>query len=143
LDNPRAPISYIAEKCGMLRDSVRYRVRKMEEAFLIYDYHIIINPKSLGYEYFAHIFIKLEALSDAELEPFHMKLIEMPNVTHISKLIGSSDLALTIAARDAADFNRVVNEIKTNPTRIIQNMDICTIVDDIKIDDFRKLIENT
>lgn len=138
--NPRAPISIIAEQCGMLRDSVRYRIKKMEEAYLIYDYHLIINPKVLGYEYFSHVFIQLEPVGEADLQEFHMKLLSMPNVTHISKMIGMFDLVLTVAARDAADFGRIMNEIKSSPKKVIQKIDSATIVDDTKIDDFSQLI---
>ena len=141
LDNPRAPVTYIAEKCNMLRDSVRYRLKKMEEAYLVYDYHVIVNPKVLGYEYFAHIFIKLEPVTDEDLQPFHMKLKNMPNVTHITLLLGSIDMVLTVAAKDATDFGRIVNEIKTTDKKIIANLEIATIVDDIKIDDLRQLID--
>jgi DNA-binding Lrp family transcriptional regulator len=138
--NPRAPISIIAEQCGMLRDSVRYRVKKLEEAFLIYDYHLIVNPKVLGYEYFSHVFIQLEPVGEADLQEFHMKLEQMANITHITKLLGPYDLVLTVAAHDAADFARVVNEIKSFPEKVLQKIETGTIVDETKINDFSQLI---
>jgi DNA-binding Lrp family transcriptional regulator len=138
--NTRAPISIIAENTKMLRDTVRYRIRKMQEIGLIKEYHLILEPKTLGLEYFANILIKTEVLSEIELLEFHVKLKDMPNITHITKLLGDIDLLLNVAAKDAKDFEKIVNEIRSIPGKVIKNMDICTIVDEIKIDDFSKLI---
>lgn len=140
ISNARASIAEIVHKTHILRDTVAYRLKRMEDSGLIIHYNTLVDPALLGYSYFAIVLVKLEPLPESELLDFHKNLIKIPNVTHINKTLGSIDLVLYVVAKDATEFGAVINTIKSTPKKIISSLDTLNIVKELKIDNFGGLI---
>lgn len=140
VENARSNIAEIVHKTGLQRDTVTYRLRKLEDSKLIMHYHTLVDPELLGYHYFAIVLVKLEPLPETELVEFQKKLQEMKNITHINKTIGQYDMVLYIVARDAINFGEIINEIKNTPKKIISSLDTLNIIHELKVDNFSGLI---
>jgi DNA-binding Lrp family transcriptional regulator len=138
--NARASYAQIAEETGLLRDTIAKRVSKMKSDKLILSYETWIDPLVLGYNFLAHLFIKLEPVPEIESKDFINKLVKMKNITHITTILGNYDLVLVIAAKDALDFDKIVNEIKSNPKKVIQTLDVGLITGDPKVNNFSGLL---
>lgn len=144
VENARANIAEMVHKTGLLRDTIAYRLKKMQDNKLIMHYHTLVDPELLGYHYFAIILVKLEPVPENDLLVFQNKLKEMKNITHINKTIGQYDMVMYMVARDAINFGELINDIKnlanTNGKKIIQNIDTLNIIHELKVDNFSGLI---
>jgi DNA-binding Lrp family transcriptional regulator len=152
LHNSRASVATISETTQILRDTVAKRVQKMKEKGVILGYDTTLDPVALGYNYFAHIFIKLEALPKEELIDFYQKLKDTSEITHITRILGNFDIVLTVVARDGMHFEEIIENIKKTPTntsslnnptstkKIIEKIEVATITGEDKLNDFSKLI---
>ena len=141
IENARVSIAEIVHKTGLLRDTVAYRLKRMEESSLIMHYHTLVDPTLLGYNYFSIVLIKLEPLPETELKEFQEKLIKIGNITHINRTLGSVDLVLYVVAKDAVEYGEVINKIKSNPKKIISNIETLNIISELKVDNFSGLVE--
>ncbi|MCU9611930.1 Lrp/AsnC ligand binding domain-containing protein, partial [Escherichia coli] len=74
-----------------------------------------------------------ESLPKEELVDFYNKLKDMPEVTHITKILGNFDVVLTIVSRDGLHFDEIVENIKRNPKKIIEKMEVATITSEDKL----------
>jgi DNA-binding Lrp family transcriptional regulator len=144
MENARLSVAEIVHKTTIPRDTVSYRLKRMEEGGLITHYHTLVDPELLGYNYFSIVLLKLEPLPESELTNFQFKLQKMGNITHINKTIGQYDMVLYIVAKDAINFGEIINEIKSanTPTgkKIISNIDTLNIIHELKVDNFSGLI---
>lgn len=138
--DPRMQVADIAREVGVQRDTVVYRVKRMEKRGLITKYHTILDPLSLGLGVFMMVLVKLNPVSKSELEVFLDKLKGHKNVTQVSRLVGKYDYFLQIAAEDIVVFDAVLDDIKAMHMGIIADMDISNVIDGIKTDDFTGLI---
>ncbi len=142
VENARITIAEIVHKTGLLRDTVAYRLKRMEESSLIMHYHTLIDPTILGYNYFSIILIKLEPLPESELKEFQEKLVKMGNITHINRTLGSVDLVLYVVAKDAIEYGEIIDKIKNNSKKIISDIETLNIINELKVDNFSGLLEN-
>lgn len=138
--DPRMQIADIAREVGVQRDTVMYRIKRMEKRGLIMKYHTILEPLALGLSVFMMVLLKLNPVSKSELDVFLQKLKGHKNVTHVSRLVGKYDYFLQIAAEDIVAFDGVLDDIKAMHVGIIADMEISNVIDGIKTDDFSGLI---
>jgi len=138
--DPQMQVADIAREVGVQRDTVVYRVKRMEKRELIMKYHTILDPLGLGLSVFMMVLVKLNPVSKSELEVFLGKLKAHKNVTHISRLVGKYDYFLQIAAEDIVAFDAVLDDIKAIQAGLIADIEISNVIDGIKTDDFIGLI---
>ncbi len=138
--DPQMQIADIAREVGVQRDTVQYRIQRMEKRGLIMKYQTILDPLSLGLGIFMMVLIKLNPLSKSELDTFLSKLKAHKNVTHISRLVGAYDYFLQIAAEDIVAFDAVLDDLKLIQVGAIKDIEISSVIDGLKTDDFSGLI---
>jgi Lrp/AsnC family transcriptional regulator, leucine-responsive regulatory protein len=142
MKDPRTPIADIAREAKAQRDTVLYRIRRLERKGVISKYHMILDPHALGLDIFMLALIKLVPTTDG-VATFVQKLVAHRNVTHVSRLIGSSDYAVHIAAKDIAAFDDVLDDLKSFVPGIVASIDVSNVIDGLKTDDFSGLIEDS
>jgi DNA-binding Lrp family transcriptional regulator len=138
--DPRMQVADIAREVGVQRDTVMYRIKRLEKRGLIMKYHTILDPLALGLGVFMMVLIKLHPVSKIDLESFLAKLKDHPNVTHVSRLVGKYDYFLQIAAQDIVAFDAVLDCIKAIQIGLIADTEISNVIDGIKTDDFSGLL---
>lgn len=140
LKDPRIPVADIARELGVQRDTVLYRLKRLETRGLIKKYHVILSVSALGLTSFMMLLIKLSPVRKEAVDAFIDTLVAHPNVTHISRLVGRYDYLVQIAAEDIVAFDAVLDEIKTQHHDVIADIDISSVIDGPKIDDFSGLV---
>ncbi len=133
LDDPRQPMSSIANACGLSRQSAEYRIRKLEDAKLIPGYRTIINIRKLGYASY-HVFINLH-------DPAHEELLreraqKSPWVNAVITYDGIYGFEISIMARSAAEFTTHYHDL-INGIRIIDDEPLI-ILETVKADTLPK-----
>ena len=138
--DPRSSIADIARTLGVQRDTVTYRLERMEKRGLIQKYNVIVEPAALGCEVFMQVSIKLAPVSQERSDGFVEMLVAHPNVTHIERLIGKYNYAVQMAAENIAAFDVALDEIKQAGQGILTEIDLANIIDGPKINDFSGLV---
>jgi len=103
----RMSISEISKKSKIQRDSVAYRINKLEKLNVIKFYTTILNPSALGFPIYSYVHIKLHNLDESLEKQFVAFLVANPQVTYVVKISGEWDYDITIAAKDLGNFTRI------------------------------------
>ena len=90
----RVPFSTVAKKVKISTSQVIKRYKKLKENGLFLKSAITIDPKKLGYQANAMIYIKT-ALGTKFAE-IHKRILEIPNVIILSKVMGECDMLATV-----------------------------------------------
>jgi len=130
----RMSISEISKKSKIQRDSVAYRINKLEKLNVIKLYTTILNPSALGFPIYSYVHIKLHNLDESLEKQFVAFLVANPQVTYVVKISGEWDYDITIAARDLGNFDDVLKEIRYKFSKIIQNYSSDLILQEYKFD---------
>lgn len=107
----RAKLTDISLKTGIPVDTVKYRIKKMEENAIIKRYRLILDPSKLGYNRH-EIFIRCINLSDSVISKFREYAKQNPNIEFFSKCVGSWDIEFTVHFKTNTEFRNFVLEIK-------------------------------
>ncbi|NBV77540.1 Lrp/AsnC family transcriptional regulator [bacterium] len=140
INDPRISVADIARELNVQRDTVLYRIKRLEQRGVVTKYHTIVDPQALGLSMFVLLLIKLTPVSGEEVQSFVQKLVAHKNVTHVSRLIGIYDYAAQVAAEDVFVLDSVIVDIKGMQPGIIANIDISNVIDGLKTDDFSGLL---
>ena len=116
--NARMPLSKIAEKLDLTPAIVRYRLNKMQKLNIIQGYRVNINFEKIGYgEY------KLDInLGDYSKRPVIINYVKKnPNLVHISKSAGVSDVELTFHVQNLEQLLEIISDIQNRIPNVIRN----------------------
>ncbi|HIZ98315.1 MAG TPA: Lrp/AsnC family transcriptional regulator [Candidatus Janibacter merdipullorum] len=108
----RATYQDLSKEVRLSANSVADRVRRLRSEGLITGYRAELNPAALGRP--------LAMISEIRLgekvvrREFADSLKEVPQVVAGSRLTGDYDYELRIACRDAAEFEEVVDRLRSN-----------------------------
>jgi Lrp/AsnC family transcriptional regulator for asnA, asnC and gidA len=108
IEDGRMPCAEIARRLGSVSERVvRYRLDRLVAAGII---HIgaIPNPKSIGYNVVADVFLQVDAASVLEVA---RKLTEYECISYVGCSMGESDISTQVVARDNDEVYRFVTEV--------------------------------
>ncbi len=111
--NARQPISSIAKKVGLKKETVSYRIKRMRKTGLIGKYFTVIDTYKLGYT-MCTLFLRFNNISlekEAELIKF---LRARKCVGAIANIHGAFDLAIRIWVKSLQELQRVIDHIIYN-----------------------------
>ncbi|MBW2996323.1 Lrp/AsnC family transcriptional regulator [Candidatus Woesearchaeota archaeon] len=118
-NNCRASLTYIAKQVGLSIDSVKKRIKKMEND--IFYPRIQIRPRSLGYMNIVDIKIKLNNHSKKETDRFVQYLLSNPKIAEIFSVSGEWDFSIVVVSKDVADLTEITSDIKNKFGSIISS----------------------
>ena len=130
----RMPISEISKKSKIQRDSVVYRIKRLERLNVIRFYTTILNPSTLGFPIYSYVHLKLHNLDENIEKEFVQFLVSNPQVTYVVKISGEWDYDITIAAKDLGNFEEILKGIRYKFSKIIQNYNADLILQEYKFD---------
>ncbi len=110
IENSRQPLSKVAKRCMLSRQSVEYRIMQMRKKGLITGYRTVINIKKLGYSSY-HIFINLSDPSAEKL--LKKKSLENRFVNAVITYRGKYSFEVSIMARDPEEFIGLYQKLLT------------------------------
>lgn len=108
IENSRYSVTSIAKAVRLSKDSVRNRIRKMEEQQIFPGYSVLFNPQGFGYTV-NHLLLKLKSLDDERATI--SRLTSHKNVTFVSSHNGSFDLQVIFHAKDIFQKEQIIRQI--------------------------------
>jgi len=108
--NSRLSYHEIAKKVGLSKDSIIYRINKLQEAGIIKQFHTVIDVGKLGSTSF-RLYIKLQNTTpekEAEIIGF---LKNQTTVTWIVSIDGEYDLGMWILSKSIKEANKLWKEL--------------------------------
>ncbi|MBI2670665.1 Lrp/AsnC family transcriptional regulator [Candidatus Woesearchaeota archaeon] len=110
--NSRESLTNIAKALKLSIDSTHKRIKKLYEKGIIVKFSIFINPKTLGYDLVANIQVKLQNISEEELNKFISFLTHHKNVIELISILGEYDLTLVIIAKNTEELELISRDIR-------------------------------
>jgi DNA-binding Lrp family transcriptional regulator len=138
--NARASVSTISRKTGIPRDSVNYRIKRMEKLKVIRFHHTLINPAKIGYPLYTGVQLKLYNFDDETEKDFVNYLMANPNVVYVSKTSGKWDFMIAICSRDFKQFDDIMRSIRVKFSNIIKDYETSSVIQEYKYDFMYDLI---
>lgn len=139
-ENGRYSIADISRKTGIPRDSVMYRIKKMEESKVIRSFQVVLNPSLLGYEIYSFVTLTLQNLDLENEKKLLNHLNSHPNVTYIAKTTGKWDFMLNIVAKNLKELDGILTEMRRKFSKIIKSYETSSIIQEHKYDYMVELI---
>lgn len=137
--NARSSIADISRRTGIPRDSVMYRIKKMERQEVIRFFHTVLNPNVLNYPIYCFVNFVLQDFT--EEETFLSFLKTHPNIVYVAKTTGKWDFTINIAAKNLKHFDEIMMQIRKRFPRIIKDYETASIIQEYKYDKMVDLIE--
>lgn len=125
--NSRLSYTSIAKKLQTTRETVAYRVKRMNDEEFLYGYLTLLNHRKLGFKNYL-IYIKLKTITnEKELLDF---LIQIPIITRLKNCSGSYDIQIVFSVKTEEEFLEKFESVVNNYHQIIQHYDIFEIIEE-------------
>ena len=98
----------IGRALGLSQPAAWRRIRRLEEAGVIRGRRLGLDPAALGFGVTVFLGVKLATKGRVSLEDFERAVTAIPEVQTVQHVLGLYDYRLRVAARDLADFERVL-----------------------------------
>ena len=104
--NARMPFLEIARECGISGAAIHQRIRKLDEAGVILGSRLIVDPKMMGFDVFAHINITLKDPQLLKQTVEHLK--EIPEIVECHFITGSGNILVKLYCVDNEHLMRTI-----------------------------------
>jgi Lrp/AsnC family transcriptional regulator, leucine-responsive regulatory protein len=121
--NARASIAEISNSTGILRDSVAYRIDRLNERRMI-QFSCDKISSTWGCKTLSLISITLRDYNAADEKKMHEYLWSMPEVVEIVALSGKCDIMAKIAVQDATQLNAFISKFRAQFSGIIKELEL-------------------
>ncbi|GEM_PF-812834 len=128
--NSRLTMIEMGKKFGVSPDTIRNRIKKLEEEKLILGHGVLFNLKKIGLGYY-NVILNLKNISKAREKALHDFALQHPNIIFWIKMIGAYDLVLEIEIQDT-NLDKLVTELRNKFGDIIKNIEILTVKEEFK-----------
>jgi Lrp/AsnC family transcriptional regulator, regulator for asnA, asnC and gidA len=125
--NARQPLSKIAKRVQLKRESVLYRLRKYLKEGVIRDYLTVVDLSKLGFTHYK-IYLRLHNVSANEEKELIKTLCNNPFVSWVSSCDGSYSLIFGVKARSMQELDMILNKINSKFWKMIKERQITTII---------------
>ncbi|GBE19636.1 HTH-type transcriptional regulator LrpC [archaeon BMS3Abin17] len=124
----RQPLTKIAKKVQLSRESILYRIKKYQNEGIIRDYLTVIDMAKLGFIHHK-IYIKLHNITEEQEKKFIQSLGKNPNISWISSCDGKYSLIFGTTTKSVIELNNLMKEIDNKYWKFIKEKDISAIID--------------
>jgi DNA-binding Lrp family transcriptional regulator len=120
----------LAEKFGLSKDTVKYRIKQLENSHYILEYRPVINYSALGLS-INSVLIKLN-YNEAEIKAFELFLKEEDSVLWCVRTFGYFDYLVYAITSSLDDFHGFINKIKHKFSGIIKTYEVLFAYEEMK-----------
>lgn len=125
--NSRMPLSEMAKLVMLSRDSVSYRIKKMEKVGIIQHFFPVIDFARLGY-YTFRLFVLVEENNRLMIEQFVDYIKAHPNVISLIEYTDRWDFEVVFISKNLEDFDEILINLTTRFPEIIIEKEILETV---------------
>ncbi|MBI2548144.1 Lrp/AsnC family transcriptional regulator [Candidatus Woesearchaeota archaeon] len=138
--NARISISQMSRKTGIPRDSIKYRLRRLEKEKVIRFYHAFLNPSKLGYPMYTYVTFVLSNVTQEKEKEFISFLVSHPNIIYVSKNSGKWDFTIGICSKEFKEFDDIIRTVRLKFSDIIKEFESSSVIQEYKYDYMADLI---
>lgn len=107
--NPRIPLTTLAKKLRINRNTLEYRIKKLVDKKIIKYFFTVVNGFNLGFNYYKY-YIKIKRIN----KEFSLsRLFDENEVVWIGRTDGYWDFAITLRAKNHVDILKILTKINT------------------------------
>jgi len=125
--NARMADTALAKRIGRSRESVRYRIKQLQEKGVITGFSTIVNLSKVGYQGYK-LYFNLSGKTE-QRDKFYNYLKEHNNLFWLGVSEGAWDVGMTFFAKSNNEFHRIKREIIAKYAKFILKKDVGLIVD--------------
>jgi Lrp/AsnC family leucine-responsive transcriptional regulator len=86
------------------------RIARLQELGIIRGTVALLDEAELGLQLEAYVTVTLSSYARSEVQAFHSRVVELPQVIECCSLTGDSDYLLRVLTKDRAAFSKFLNE---------------------------------
>ncbi len=98
----------LGRRFGLSQPAAWRRLKRLREAGVLAGRRLVLDREALGFGVTVFLGVKLAAKRRVSLEDFERAVSAVPEVQSVHHVLGLYDYRLRVAARDIADFERVL-----------------------------------
>jgi DNA-binding Lrp family transcriptional regulator len=102
----------LAAKCGVTRQTVTARIKKMEKEGIIKKYRAIIDYEKLGLNSYFIMFLKLDVSDQSKVAEFIKSIKTDPSVLMDVSITGEWDVMLLLAFGNVKEYEYYTNDLR-------------------------------
>ncbi|NCB58633.1 MAG: Lrp/AsnC family transcriptional regulator [Gammaproteobacteria bacterium] len=106
----RLSITDLAERVGLSLSPCHRRVKALEESGTITGYKARLDPRHLGFNFSAIVFVTLREGDRKAVEAFENSVVQIPEVIQAQRLFGDPDYFLYVVTHDLIAFQKLYDE---------------------------------
>lgn len=105
----RQPMSKIAKKARLSKETTNYRIKRLEKEGVIIGYFTTINSAALGYNLY-RMFLRFQNTTPKKEEEIINYIGKIPMIARLCSVEGNWDLVASIRARNVFEFKQIYDE---------------------------------
>ena len=117
--NSRASLVEIGKQLGVSDKTVKYRIKKLEDAKVILGYLVLLDYSKIGRTWHK-VFLKLQNLTSDKYSSLILFLKNKVNVMFVTEAVGVSDLEFEVMLPTTKEFHELMREIRSKFPTIIK-----------------------
>ena len=129
--DPRMSALEVSRKTGFAFDTVRRKLKRLQEEGIIQGFKIKINPSAFGYEWHV-LLLELNIISDEERAKLVKYLQNNKNVVYIINTIGNWNMMVDLHLKNYNHFQQFLTQLKDEFGGMIKSHEHLTITKDCK-----------
>ena len=131
--NSRISIVDLAQRSGLSRDVINYRMKKLEKQKVIFQYRCYLNLQNIGISHHKMIF-RTKNLDEKREKEIRSYVEAHKKATQLLKLIGSWDLEIEFETENEDELYNILTDIRKRFSSVIRDFDILRINRTYKLD---------
>jgi len=106
----RLSLTELAERVGLSLSPCHRRVRALEESGVLLGYRAQLDPRALGLNFSAMVFVTLKEGDRKAVDAFEAAVVLIAEIISAQRLFGEPDYLLQVVARDLPAFQMLYDE---------------------------------
>ncbi|MBI5391122.1 winged helix-turn-helix transcriptional regulator [Candidatus Woesearchaeota archaeon] len=126
-ENARTSLIELGKALGTNKDTVRYKIQRLEKLGIIQKYYAEIDLSKFGY-FTYHIFMLLDELGSEQRAALLHDLVNHPNTKSVIHYNDRWDLEWTLVAKGMIDFDAILTDISTRYAKITLEKEVIVVI---------------
>lgn len=129
----RLTLTDLADRVRLSVSPCHRRLRALERSGVISGYRAVLDPRSLGLEFEAIVFVTMRRADREAVKAFEAAVADLPNVLQAQRLFGDPDYLLRVITADLTAFQEFYDgQLATLPGvgRLTSTLVMKTVIED-------------
>ncbi|MCL6088757.1 MAG: AsnC family transcriptional regulator, partial [Candidatus Marsarchaeota archaeon] len=136
----RIPLAQLARKVGASMETVRARMKRMEEKEIILSYRIDVDFNKLGLEFFKAIIYFRELSPKDEKALFEWMRIH-PSSLYAIRSLAPWEVEFEFAVESYQQFNAIINEMRQRFPHVIRNYEHLIMIEERWMPAYKEMLK--